>query len=66
MGGGLSVGDGMFGVVANAGIHPGVYATFTGQVGRQARMWAALLYAGEGARLSHETAAELTGLADRP
>lgn len=45
-------------------VHPGVYATFTGQVSRRARLWAALLYAGEGAILSHETAAELTGLAD--
>jgi hypothetical protein len=46
-------------------IYPGVYATFTGQVGRHARLWAALLSAGEDAVLSHETAAELIGLADR-
>jgi hypothetical protein len=46
-------------------VHPGVYATFTGEVGRGARLWAALLHAGEGAVLSHETAAELIGLADR-
>jgi hypothetical protein len=44
---------------------PGVYATFTGQVGRRAQLWAALLHAGEGAILSHETAAELLGLADQ-
>jgi hypothetical protein len=44
---------------------PGVYATFTGQVGHQGRLWAALLHAGEGALLSHETAAELLGLTDR-
>jgi len=46
-------------------IHRGVYATFTGPVSRQARLWAAVLYAGEGALLSHETAAELHGLSDR-
>ena len=46
-------------------VYPGIYAAFTGTVGRRARLWAALLYAGEGAILSHETAAELTGLADR-
>jgi Transcriptional regulator, AbiEi antitoxin len=46
-------------------VYPGVFATFTGQVGQPAWLWAALLYAGEGAILSHETAAELIGLADR-
>jgi hypothetical protein len=46
-------------------VYPGVYATFTGEVTRQARLWAALLYAGEGAILSHGTAAELCGLADK-
>lgn len=46
-------------------VHPGVYATFTGQVGHPARRWAALLCAGEGAILSHETAAELLGLTDQ-
>jgi hypothetical protein len=45
-------------------IHPGVYATFTGMPGRRARLWAAVLWAGNGAVLSHETAAELHGLAD--
>jgi hypothetical protein len=44
---------------------PGCLRRFTGTVGRRARLWATLLYAGEGAVLSHETAAELTGLADR-
>ncbi len=44
-------------------VYPGVYAAFTGQPGRRARLWAALLHAGEGAILSHETAAELIGLA---
>jgi hypothetical protein len=45
-------------------IHRGVYATFTGPVNREARLWAAVLYAGKGALLSHETAAELHGLSD--
>ena len=47
-------------------IHPGVYTTFTGVPGRRARLWAAVLSAGPGALLSHETAAELHGLADKP
>jgi len=46
-------------------VHRAVYATFTGPLSRNAQLWAALLYAGPGARLSHETAAELLGLADR-
>lgn len=44
----------------------GVYATFTGQPAREARLWAALLRAGPGAMLSYETAAELHGLVDKP
>lgn len=47
-------------------IHLGVYATFTGELTRQTRLWAAVLSAGPGAALSHETAAELQRLADRP
>jgi hypothetical protein len=47
-------------------IHPGVYATFTGLPGRGARLWAAVLSAGRGAVLSHETAAELHRLTDKP
>ena len=46
-------------------VHPGVYATFTGPLDRYALLWAAVLYAGPGARLSHETAAEVIRLADR-
>jgi hypothetical protein len=46
-------------------LYPGVYATFTGPPGRRARLWAALLSAGSGAVLSHETAAELHGLIDK-
>ncbi len=47
-------------------VYRGVYATFTGPVGRDAALWAVVLYAGPGARLSHQTAAELIGLTDRP
>ena len=46
-------------------LHPGVYVTFTGVPGRGARLWAAVLSAGPGAMLSHQTAAELQGLADK-
>jgi hypothetical protein len=45
-------------------VHSGVYATFTGPLPREARMWAAVRRAGEGAMLSHETAAEVQGLID--
>jgi very-short-patch-repair endonuclease len=47
-------------------VHEGVYATFTGPLPREARLWAALRRVGEGAMLSHETAAEVHGLIDRP
>jgi len=46
-------------------VHPGVYATFTGVPGRSAQLWAAVLSAGQGAVLSHETAAELLQLTDK-
>lgn len=46
-------------------VHPGVYATFTGTVAWEARLWGAVLYAGPGALLSHETAAEVLCLTDR-
>jgi very-short-patch-repair endonuclease len=46
-------------------LYRGVYALFTGPVTREARLWAALLRAGPGALLSHETAAELHGLIER-
>jgi hypothetical protein len=42
------------------------YATFTGELSREARLWAAVLWAGPGAALSHETAAEIHGLIDKP
>lgn len=47
-------------------VYRGVYATFTGPIGRDAALWAVVLYAGPGARLSRETAAELIHLTDRP
>ena len=47
-------------------IHPGVYAAFSGELSREAQLWAAVLYAGRGAAVSHQTAAELWGLADTP
>ena len=46
-------------------VYPGVYATFSGTVDWMSRLWAAALYAGPGALLSHETAAELLGITDR-
>jgi hypothetical protein len=47
-------------------VREGVYATFTGPLTREARLWAALRRVGEGAMLSHETAAEVHGLIDKP
>ncbi len=47
-------------------LHFGVYAAFTGQPPRPAVLWAAVLRAGPRALLSHETAAELDGLVDKP
>jgi hypothetical protein len=47
-------------------VRRGVYATFTGQLPREARLWAAIRRAGPGAMLSHETAAEVHGLLDKP
>ena len=46
-------------------VHPGVYATSGGTVAWEARLWAVALYAGPGALLSHETAAELLRITDR-
>src|SRR6202042_1751872 len=40
----------------------GVYATSAGRLSREAELWAAVLRAGPGAALSHQTAAELLGL----
>jgi hypothetical protein len=47
-------------------VHRGVYLTFTGAPGHSAQLWAALLAAGPGAVLSHQTAAEIQRLADQP
>jgi very-short-patch-repair endonuclease len=47
-------------------VHAGVYATFTGPLSRDARLWAAVRWAGEGAMLSYETAAEVQGIIDSP
>jgi very-short-patch-repair endonuclease len=44
----------------------GVYATFTGEPARASQLWATLLRAGPGATFSHQTAAELHGLTDKP
>jgi hypothetical protein len=41
---------------------PGVFATFTGPLTDEARIWAAVLYAGSDAAASHETAAWLHDL----
>ena len=46
-------------------LHSGTYATFSGVPPREARLWAAVLRAGPGAVLSHETAAEVHGLIDK-
>jgi len=43
----------------------GAYATFSGIPSREARLWAAVLRAGPGAALSHQTAAEIHGLTDK-
>jgi hypothetical protein len=47
-------------------LHRGVYATFSGEPGREAVLWAAVLSAGPGAMLSYWTAAEVAGLTDKP
>jgi very-short-patch-repair endonuclease len=47
-------------------LHVGVYATFTGVPSRAAVLWSAVLRAGPHAVLSHQSAAELDGLTDRP
>jgi very-short-patch-repair endonuclease len=46
-------------------VYPGVYATFSGPLSRDARLWAAVRRAGDGAMVSHETAAELHGIIDK-
>jgi hypothetical protein len=43
-------------------VYQGVYATFSGDIPRESRLWAVVLRCGEQAVLSHETAAEIQGL----
>jgi hypothetical protein len=45
-------------------IYPGVYATHPGELGFEARVWAAVLYAGPTSMASHRTAGRLQGLVD--
>jgi hypothetical protein len=47
-------------------VHEGVYATFSGPLPRDAQLWAAVRRAGDGAMLSHQSAAEVQGLIDKP
>jgi len=47
-------------------LYRGVYALFSGPPPRAAWLWAAVLRAGDGAVLSHQTAAELHGLIESP
>lgn len=47
-------------------VYPATYATFNGPLSRDARLWAAVLLAGADAMLSHETAAEVHGIIDKP
>jgi hypothetical protein len=47
-------------------LYRGVYLTTSSPPGRAAGLWAAVLYCGQGAVLSHQTAAELPGLTVRP
>ncbi len=45
-------------------VHAGVYAAYSGPLARESQLWAAVLGARPGAVLSHQTAAELHGLAE--
>lgn len=47
-------------------LYRGVYASFTGDPPRECLPWAAVLRGGEGAAISHQTAAELDRLTDKP
>jgi len=47
-------------------LYHGVYAAYTGDPPRESLLWAGVLRAGPGAVLSHQSAAELDGLTDRP
>jgi len=43
----------------------GVYSVYTGEPSREAALWAVVLLAGQGAALSHQTAAELFKITDQ-
>jgi very-short-patch-repair endonuclease len=45
-------------------VHEAVYVTFSGPLPRRSHLWAAVLRAGYGAMVSHQTAAELAGLCE--
>jgi hypothetical protein len=45
--------------------HHSVYAVFSGDLDREATIWAGVLRCGKGAAASHQTAAELDGLCDQ-
>lgn len=45
--------------------HRAAYAVFSGDIDRDAMIWAAILRCGEGAAASHQTAAELDGLCEQ-
>lgn len=47
-------------------VHTGVFATFSGVLPRPSELWAAVLRSGPAAMLSHQSAAELAGLVDKP
>src|SRR6185437_15708427 len=47
-------------------VRRGVYTVFSGPLSREARLWAAICYSGTAAALSHQTAAELHKITDRP
>jgi very-short-patch-repair endonuclease len=47
-------------------IYPGVFAMFSGEPCHPALLWAAVLRAGPGGTLSHQTAAQLNGLTRKP
>lgn len=47
-------------------VYQGIYVTFSGPLPRAARLWAAIRWAGDGAMVSHQTAAEVHGIIDKP
>jgi very-short-patch-repair endonuclease len=47
-------------------VHPGVYGTFNGPLSPDARLWAVVRWAGDGVLLSHQTAAVMHGIVDKP